>query len=83
MKCHDGRKRRKATVPTARKAKAAHSAPHAMTFSSLSDQDHIMAIILRPAGDNRHHPAGPSPCQREPSSLHLRSDTANLSVRKR
>ena len=57
----------------ARKAKAAHGAP-AMTFSSLRDQDHIMIIILRPAGINRHHPAGPSPCQYEPSSLHLRSD---------
>lgn len=83
MKCQDGREARSAEVWAARKAKAAPSAPRALTFSSLSDQDHIMAIILQPAGVNRRHPAGPSPCQRAPSSLHLQSDTANLSVRKR
>ncbi len=83
MKCHDEHERRRAAAPAAAEVKALQTPPCAMTFSSLSDQDHIMAIILRPAGVNRHHPAGPSPCQREPSSLHLRSDTANLSVRKR
>lgn len=42
-----------------------------------------MAIILSPTAINRPYHAGPSPCQREASSLHLRSDTANLAVRKR
>jgi hypothetical protein len=83
VKCYDGRKRRGVTALAARKAKAARGAARAMTFSSLSDQDHIMAIILRLAEVNRRHPTGPYPCQREPSSLHLRSDTVDLSVRKR
>lgn len=37
-----------------------------------------MAIIRRPAGINRRHPAGPSPCQHEPSSLHWRTDTVDF-----
>ena len=63
--------------------KALQTPPRAMTFSSLSDQDHIMVIILRPTGVNPLYPAGPSPCQHEPSSLHLRSDIGPLPVRKR
>lgn len=83
MKCHDERARRRAAAWGEREVKAAHGPPRARTFSSLSDQDHIMAIILSPTEINRPYHAGPSPCQREASSLHLRSDTVNLAVRKR
>lgn len=83
MKCHDEHERRRAAAPATAEVKALQTLSCAMTFSSLSDQDHIMVIILRPAGGSTRHPAGPSPCQHEPSSLHLRSDIGPLSVRKR
>ncbi len=83
MKCHDERERRRAAAPAAAEVKALQTPPCTMTFSSLSDQDHIMGIILQPAGVSPLHPAGPSPCQHVPSSLHLRSDIGPLSVRKR
>lgn len=83
MKCHDEHERRRAAAPAAAEVKALQTPFCAMTFSSLSDQDHIMVIIPRPVGASPLHPAGPSPCQHEPSSLHLRSDIGSLSVRKR
>ncbi len=83
MKCHDEHERRRAAAPAAAEVKAPQTPSCPMTFSSLSDQDHIMVIILQPAGVSPLHPAGPSPCQHEPSSLHLRSDIGSLSVRKR
>ncbi len=58
MKCHDERERRRAAAPAAGEVKALQTPPCAMTFSLLSDQDHIMVIILRPTGVSPLHPTG-------------------------
>lgn len=58
MKCHDEHERRRAAAPAAAEVKALQTPPCAMTFGSLSDQDHIMVIILQPAGSALSIPPG-------------------------